>query len=436
MGTTKKTPSLIRRIRHAIDALRTGDATPDPVGDGVPDMLGAFGTTLLAASQATPDIESDLRAVADAYGQRDLKLAVLPTLVLVSDSTHATVYSDVGQPLRLDQVAALGQEVRRAAHEQPPPAQMIDRIRTIRAAPPRFRVATTIFGHTILTLGFGLVLNPTVTALPAYVVLGAIVGTIVAFGSRLATLSLILPVVTAFLVTVLTAQLLAQWVGEDPLRIVAPPLASFLPGLALTIAAVELTRGQIIAGASRLVYGTAQLVLLAFGVYAGMIVVGGQLPTDADAPALGAWAPWVGIVLTGIGYALWASAPKGALPWVIAALAVAHGAQLLGNLVTGPELSGFIGALVVAPFARLAGRFPSAPPAIVLTICGFWILVPGALGFIGVTEAASHSEDATDALFTTAITVIAIAIGMLVGSGLTRDLSAMRRAWRAPHPDA
>ncbi|MDQ2670249.1 MAG: threonine/serine exporter family protein [Gemmatimonadota bacterium] len=433
--TAKKSPHLIRRIRNAIDALRAQDTTPDPAGDDVPDMLGTFGTTLLAASQATPDVESDLHAVADAYGAHDLKFAVLPTLVFVSDSTRTTVFSDVGAPLRLDQIAALEQEVRGAARDQPPPGQVIDRIHEIRAAPPRFRTLTTIIGHTILTLGFGLVLNPTVTALPAYIVLGAIVGTIVAFGSRLATLSLILPVVTAFLVTLLTAHLLARWIAEDPLRIIAPPLASFLPGIALTIAAVELTRGQIIAGASRLVYGVAQLVLLAFGVYAGMIAVG-HLPEDADAASLGVWAPWVGIVLTGIGYSLWASAPKGALPWVIAALAIAHGAQLLGNLVTGPELSGFLGALVVAPFARLAGRFASAPPAIVLTICGFWILVPGALGFIGVTEAAAHSSDAADTLFTTAITVIAIAIGMLVGSGLTRDLSAVRRAWRAPRQDA
>ena len=430
-----RSPRVIGRIRHAINALLTDDTDRTPAGDDVPDMLGVFGATLLAANQATPDVESDLRAVADAYDRQDLKLAVLPTLLLVSDSTRTTAFSEVGRPLRLDQVAALQDEVHRAVRDRPPPAEVIARIRDIRVAPPRFRTATTIIGHTILTLGFGLVLNPTLTALPAYIVLGAIVGTIVVFGSRLATLSLILPVVTAFLVTLLTAHLLTPWIGEDPLRIVAPPLASFLPGLALTIAAVELTRGQIIAGASRLVYGGARLVLLAFGVYAGMIATG-QLPADEDAASLGAWAPWVGIVLTGIGYALWSSAPKGALPWVIAALAVAHGAQVLGNLVTGPELSGFLGALVVAPFARLAGRFPSAPPAIVLTICGFWILVPGALGFIGVTEAASHSSDAVATLFTTAITIIAIAIGMLVGSGLTRDLSAVRRAWKAPRPDA
>lgn len=426
------TPGVIGRLGSAFDALRITPSEPVTSGaDDATEMIGVVGSALLDASQATSDVESDLRHLADAYERDHLEFAVLPTIVMVSDAQRSRVFNETGTALRLDQIAALEHAVRHAVEDKPPVDEVVEKVREIRAAPPRFPWVWQFIGHIVLTLGFGLVLNPTLTALPAYAVLGALVGAVVMIGSRLSTLSLILPVITAFIVTAITALGLAHWVGEDPLRIVAPPLASFLPGLLLTIAAVELTRGQIIAGASRLVYGVAKLVLLAFGVYAGLQVVG-HLPSGAADDQLGWWAPWVGIVLCGIGYSLWSSAPKGALPWVIAALAVAHAAQLLGNLLVGAELSGFVGAVVVSPFALLASRFRNAPPPIVLTICGFWILVPGSLGFMAITEAATDSSQAMSTLFSTALAVISISIGMLVGSGLSRDVGAIRRAWKTP----
>ena len=48
-----------------------------------------------------------------------------------------------------------------------------------------------------------------------------------------------------------------------------PPLVTFLPGAALTTSVVELSAGEMVTGASRLVAGTLQLVLLAFGIVAG-----------------------------------------------------------------------------------------------------------------------------------------------------------------------
>jgi uncharacterized membrane protein YjjP (DUF1212 family) len=89
-------------------------------------------------------------------------------------------------------------------------------------------------------------------------------------------------------VTLVTALLLVHVVGDEPLRIIAPPLVSFLPGLTLTIAAIELTNNQVIAGASRLVFGGAQLLLLTFGVFAATTLVGG-LPTASPQPLLGQW---------------------------------------------------------------------------------------------------------------------------------------------------
>ena len=56
-------------------------------------------------------------------------------------------------------------------------------------------------------------------------------GVLLLLGRRLPTLGTALPVVAAFTITVLTGAFLADAVGDDPLRVLAPPLVSFLPGL-------------------------------------------------------------------------------------------------------------------------------------------------------------------------------------------------------------
>ena len=111
---------------------------------------------------------------------------------------------------------------------------------------------------------------------------------------RLATLDLIFPVVAAFLVaTTVFAFTQHTGLGDNPVRILIPPLATFLPGGVLTIATVELAAGQMIAGASRLVTGMVQLGLLAFGIVAAASLVGVDQQALIDDPVnrLGPWAP-------------------------------------------------------------------------------------------------------------------------------------------------
>lgn len=433
---TNSDPGIMSRARGALQALRPRAATADTDAPdvGVTAMLGELGAALLAASQATSDVEETLDRLARQYDRADLRVFVLPTIVMVEDprraSSQTSLFAADGTALRLDQVDALERLVRQASQSTPSPQDVVARLSAIRSAPPRFGPVLTVFGYTLLTVGFGLVLNPTLTALPVYVLLGVVVGSIVLIGARVATLSLILPVLTAFSVTLLISVLVRPLVHDDVLRLVAPSLVSFLPGLTLTIAAVELTSGQMMAGASRLVSGIARLGLLAFGVYAG-ISLAGEPPPPTTAPVqLGAWAPWAGIVLVALGYYLYSAAPRRSLLWILYALVVAYSAQLLGDALVGAEMSGLVGALIVIPAVMLAGRLAASPSTAVMLTCAYWLLVPGAMGFIGLSEAASGTSGATDTILRTFGSLTAIAIGMLLGAGLSRDVMAMSRGWR------
>jgi uncharacterized membrane protein YjjB (DUF3815 family) len=304
-------------------------------------------------------------------------------------------------------------------------------VRRIRESAPRFGSLATLAGTVLLTVGFGLMLNPTAAALPAYAILGAVVGALIIVGTKLPTLATLVPVLAAFVVTLATILYLSDAVGDDALHVIAPALISFLPGLTITVAAMELTSNQVVAGASRLVFGIAQLLLLAFGVLAATIVTGATL-SGASSDTLGWWAPWTGVVLVALGYVLQQSAPRGALLWIILALCIAYGVQSLVATTLGAELSGFAAAAVIVPVAHLAARFRGSPPARVLTLVTFWMLVPGALGFIGVDEAATD-DGGLATITTTAVSLLAIGLGILVGTGFMTEGSRLgRRIRRGP----
>jgi uncharacterized membrane protein YjjB (DUF3815 family) len=228
----------------------------------------------------------------------------------------------------------------------------------------------------------------------------------------------------------------APLIGGDTVRLLAPPLISFLPGAVLTVAAMELTSNQVVAGASRLVYGLAQLLLLAFGVVAA-VTVAGPFTAEHDIATLGRGAAWVGVLLVAVGHRFFSSPPRGTFWWLLLALYAAYAAQAVGAVLLSPQLSGFLGGLVIVPVAQLIAGRRSGPPALVTMLPAFWLLVPGALGFRSISEIAVGSSLGIQDLVATALSLFSIALGVLVGTALTRDARYVGRVVaRAVQPDA
>ncbi len=271
---------------------KTDEARPEPVEQtgvdpAVVAMLRALGAAMVQAGRATNDTDVTLHNIALAYGAGDVRILVMPTAIiiqLVGETTTTEIDSIDTDSLRLDQIGAIDKVIADATNARLHPVVVMRRLDEIRASEARFHPVVKVIGHIVLTLGFGMALDPTIAAIPAYAILGAVVGVLVVVGRPGTILGDSLPIVAAFTVTVLTGTLLQWAVRDDPVRVITPPLVSFLPGLVLTIAAIELTHGQVIAGASRLVYGLSRLMVLAFGLVAGIAVVGdivanGVLPT-------------------------------------------------------------------------------------------------------------------------------------------------------------
>ncbi len=422
------------QLRDSVRALGPEDTQPlprlnhepPPVPADLIELLRALGIALLNSVESAATTTDVLEDVAAAY-DADVLALVMPTgIVFRIGSTEVDLVAVPARSLRLDQIAEVNDLIAVLRRAAVPPAVGLRRLEKILTSPPRFGTWTTLLGVVILSLGFGLMLNPDARALPGYVGLGLLVGLMRLLADRWATLSVALPVLAAFIVTVLSVTVVGPLTGEDTLRLLTPPLVIFLPGAALTIATIELASDQIVSGASRLVWGVSQLLLLGFGVFAGLSLVGvGE--TAAPTP-LGAWAPWVGVLLVGLGFLFFSSAPPGTLPFIWLALFGAYAAQTLGAFVLGAQLSGFVGGLAIVPLTELIARFPKAPPAAMTLLPAFLLLVPGSLGLRGISQLAAGLGGTE--VVETLIALFAVALGVLVGSSVTHDVRVVSRTWR------
>ena len=414
---------------------------PKPDRAALQQFLLYLGSGLTAAGEAVNEIQDHLEAVAAAYGAPEARFAVLPTFLVVAlDPSEPATLEPTYQlrgGLRLDQTAALYRLLKQARRGAVDPAEGTLAVVEAMRMPPRFGPALTIGGHALMAAGICLVLRPTPGDVALATAFGALVGVLRRLGDGRPRVQMIMPVAAAFVVASITFTLARHGWGDADLRAMIAPLVTFLPGAALTMGVVELSAAQIVTGSTRLVAGALQLVLLAFGLVAAAQAFG--LPStsslvDASHNLLGWWAAPLGVLVFGLGVWIHGSAPRGSAPGLFLVLLVAFGGQAVGNALLGGYLGGFIGAFVMTPTARMVERTPTGPPALVTFLPAFWLLVPGALGLIGVTDYINNNDAmvGVQELVSTVGSMVAIALGVLCAYPLVDSAERVARRVRAP----
>jgi uncharacterized membrane protein YjjP (DUF1212 family) len=406
------------------------------------EFLTQLGHALSTAGDPVSSTERTLKEVARGFGTSNVEISVLPTLVLVRayDGELPTIDlagAGVGDDLRLDQVAAVFDIVDRARVGELPAREGLERLAAVWATPARFGAVVRIVGHVILSVGLGLIITPRPSALLYCAGLGLLVGLLTELGHRWATVDVLLPVVASTLVSVLV--FLATSAGQvvAPLLLLIPPLITFLPGGMLTTAMVELADRHPIAGATRLVAGATQVMLLVFGIIAGQTLVG--IPSALafarrSDNLLGWWAPWLGPLVFAVGVYYHFVGPRRSLPWLCLIVYVAWVGEQFGNNLVGGYLGGFVGATVMTTVAFRIDCIRAAPPFLVLFLPAFWLLVPGVLAVVGLADLVGNEETvALLDLSRAAFTIISIALGVLVGVAVTRAARLGEDGLRARH---
>jgi uncharacterized membrane protein YjjB (DUF3815 family) len=295
--------------------------------------------------------------------------------------------------------------------------------------PAEFSPPVRVLGHALLTVGLAAILQAGWVDVLVAAGLGAGVGLLHLVSARApSTVQSFLPPLAAFSVSVVVL-LIGRIDGRVGEAALIAPLVTFLPGALLTTAALELATGHMIAGAGRLAAGSMRLFLLALGIVGATQLVGvpwALLDSRGSGPPPG-WVPWVGVAVFGAGAVVYFCGRLSALAWVLVVLYAAHAGQVVGAFFLGGVLSAFVGAAVMTPVARVVSRAPSGPPPSVSVLPAFWLLVPGALGLVGVTQyVADVATGGLDTLITTAATMVAVALGVLLGTPSSGGLPVAR----------
>jgi uncharacterized membrane protein YjjP (DUF1212 family) len=408
--------------------------------DELLELMFRLAQALLASGEQTATVELTLRRAAAAYRMRRARIVAFPTAIFISLNDgvrdRVTLAEGPTQNLRLDQIAGVYELRDLTQRGQIIPREGLDRLAAVLRQPPRYGNFAIVLGHIVLTVGVAMVLMPDARNLLATAALGALVGLVKVLNRNRPVLAVPLPVIAAALVSSLVFFAIERGLAIDPLHVLVPPLVSFLPGGMLTLGMVELAYGDMVSGASRLVAGFVQLVLLALGLGAGALLVG-YLPENLsdETPILldASWAavaPWIGVIVFGIGAFIHFSAPRGALPWMLVVLLVAFGAQQAGAALFGKIGGGFFGMLAVTPLGYLIQLRFHGPPAIVTFLPSFWLLVPGALGLLSVARMFSDRNAGIDGLVDAVFALTSIALGSLMGAAIYKLLTEKLGAWQ------
>ncbi len=388
-------------------------------------FLVELGASMIRSSQTVDDVEHQLIEIASVMGVDGLEVIALPTAIMLESppstsgdttSVRSRLRSIRGQGFRLDQVQAVDALVRRARLGLVTAHDGLDELDEIaRRPPPHGRVVRSL-GLGVLATGFSLALQPSVVGVLLAFVLGTIVGAFVTL--ELPGFGPVTPTLTSFVVSLVVFALYDFYDGQNPIRLLIPPLLIFLPGAKLTLGTIEVAEGAIVSGTSRLMSGLIDLLLLATAIVAAASLI--DLPQrdllDRPAPQLGAWTLIPAVVFIAFGYRYFSCATRRSVPWIMLVLSVALATELLASLVFSPAVSAFVAAAVMTPVVLAIDRRPAGPRAMVLFLPGFYLLVPGATGLIDVTESVAPVFS-TGSLLNTMLIVVAIALGVLVAKG-------------------
>jgi uncharacterized membrane protein YjjP (DUF1212 family) len=405
-----------------------------PAADDAHSFLVDIGASLIASGTPIYEVESLMEDLAPVIGLDEVEVSALPTMVFVQgrgelagELMMAKVRSPAYELGRLAGLYALIDAIHREVIDLV--AARIELAR-ITAHPDRYPVALRALGSGVLGAGFALVLQPSLLGLVVSAVLGTVVGAMLLIPRR--EVQAIVPALAPFVVTMVVLGAEPLLTDASPVRIIASPLILVLPGAAITTGAMELAAGQTVSGASRLVQGLMVLLLMAIGTVVAAVIMDAPSARLTDRPVeqLAAVYSLLALVLLTIGFHLFMSAPTSSMPWILLVLIVAYGVQRLTAMVVPDALSAFFGALAMTPLVNLLSRWRRELPDMLLFLPAFLLLVPGAAGFIGVTGIVGADETVGfEAFETTLLTVIAITLGVLIGSMVVRS-PGRRRALR------
>jgi uncharacterized membrane protein YjjP (DUF1212 family) len=218
-------------------------------------------------------------------------------------------------------------------------------------------------------------------------VIGVLIGGIVVAGYGRPRLSVAGDAIAALVATFI-ATIVSAWLVPLALKLVVlSALIVLVPGMSLTTAVRELTSQHLASGVARFAGAAATILKLTFGTIAAaqICAVLGMVPAAHSLPSLPPWTQWPALVVAAIAFAMLFQAARRDYPLVLSAVVVAYLVTYWSGNALGAPFGVFVGGLVLSAGSNLYARMLHRPGALIREP-GILLLVPGSVGFRGVSD--------------------------------------------------
>ncbi len=407
--------------------------TAEPTGADLRALLANLGSLLIACGIPVDEVEDDVRRVGTRFGVADAQIVALPTSIAValSRGESATV-ERVGPSLRLEQIASVTLARHQLLTDEVPWHDVRARLGAVRDTPSRMPTWIRDLSWVVIAVGITLLMQPGWMNLAAAGCAALLVVGVVRLSRRSRAVASLLPALAAFVACVLVLLVAeAGWLDGGALRTVFPAIAILLPGGLLLIGVSELVAAQMVAGTARLGFALVQLAMAACGILVAVQLLQPDpaLLANVRIDQLGFIGPILGVLLVGAGIVITEAVDLRMLPWIWLLLATTVAAQILGQWwAPGTGLGTFLGAAAATLGSRVVAGIRPRLSRLVLFLPCFWVLVPGSLGLLTVSQVELSPEQAMQTAGEVLTAIAAILMGFIVGATLARaPAAAIRR---------
>jgi uncharacterized membrane protein YjjP (DUF1212 family) len=406
---------------NPITAVALGEPpTPNPTADSIAFVL-ALGRALHRYGTPAHRLEEALRVCCMELSL-EAEIFTTPTAIIVSFGDPSELKTRMmrveGGELDMDKLEQVDDLADQVVAQKLTAAQGVERLEQILTSPRLYPRSATIVingltsGAIAVFFGGGLIEVGLVSAI------GVLLGVLEIGAARSTDQARVFELIGAAFVA-FTANVISPYVAISPSLVTLSALIVLLPGMSLTVAMTELATRNLIAGTARLMSAVIVLLELVVGVALGERLSAVLVDSQTAAPAtLPEWAQWVALIASALGMAVIVQAQRRAFAWILAASVIGYIGTGIGTDWLDERMGVLIGAFAVGVLGNVFARL-MARPAQVVHVPAVLLLVPGSMGFRGISALLGRDTlTGVGTVFEMFVVAIAIVAGLLVANAV------------------
>ncbi len=380
------------------------------------EFLSAMAAALSRYGETADSLESGLQACARTLGV-EVAFFSVPTAVFVAyghgAAMHTVLLHTRDSAIDLQALGLLDETLLDVTRGRRSAAQGLAEVRLITASPLRFPWYMRVLASGMGAAALSVFLGGGVRELTAAIPVGLAVGALSVLARRMQRLTSLVELLAGFLAAVLTLALGHVLPHFHLATAVLAGLILLLPGLTITLGVSELAARHLVSGSARLAGATVSLVSLGLGVAMGYAIfnkLDWVPPAGPGREIAGPWLTLLAVVASSCALLVVTNSRPRDIWVVLCAVAVAVYGARLGAWLLGPTVGVVVASMLLGLGSNLYARLTNRPAAVPL-VPGLAVLVPGALGFRGISVFLRSATGSVEIL----AAVLVIAAGLVVG---------------------